>query len=242
MFFDWFRKKYGAPRNAWTLDDPTELIKEAPYTFFVPSRQMIKLLVPGDLVKLIFRSSVPREKWNAEKMWVEITDIAGDAFTGKLANDPYDMPQIKAGDEIKFNGQYIVDLIVVKPERLTSEQVLKIAPERREFWDRCLVDDCVLYDKILVGYLYREEPENLYNEDKFKDSGWRIRGDGRGSTELQCANRKTSFVALGAVLNRDDSWLHLIDEEVGIAYSRDFVNNEFIKIINRDDLGKFETS
>jgi len=36
------------------------------------------------------------------------------------------------------------------------------------------------------------------------------------------------YVALGAVLNQDDSWLHLIDEPVGARYMRDFRRDTYV--------------
>ena len=64
--------------------------------------------------------------------------------------------------------------------------------------------------------------------DKFPDSGWRIRGDTRGSLTEQLRSRKAAYVALGAVLNRDDSWLHLIDEPVGARFEKNFEKGVFV--------------
>ncbi len=40
--------------------------------------------------------------------------------------------------------------------------------------------------------------------------------------------RKFSYVALGAVLNRDDSWLAWIDEPVGTTLMRDFDTGRYV--------------
>jgi hypothetical protein len=173
-------------------------------------------------------------------MWVEIAEILGDVWVGKLDNQPDDMPQLNPGDEIRFGRKHIVDFKMYKPERLTAEQLSKLPAPKREYWDRCLVDDCVLYENKLVGYLCREEPEKNEGESEFKDSGWRIRGDSRGATLSDCDNRKTSFVALGAVLNRDDSWLHLLDEDPGSAFLRDFARNTYSKVMSGKDVSTSE--
>ena len=51
----------------------------------------------------------------------------------------------------------------------------------------------------------------------------------RNISEAQLRERKIAYVALGAVLNRDDSWVGLIDEPVGAAYEKDFDLGEFVR-------------
>jgi hypothetical protein len=65
-------------------------------------------------------------------------------------------------------------------------------------------------------------------DDRFPDSGWRIRGDPRGASVEQLGSREVAYIALGAVLNRDDTWLHLIDEPVGARFEKDFERGIFV--------------
>jgi hypothetical protein len=44
--------------------------------------------------------------------------------------------------------------------------------------------------------------------------------------------RKFSYVALGAVLNRDDSWIGWIDAPIGTALMRDFETNKYVEQSN----------
>lgn len=203
----------------YTLEDPRPIAKSAPYTFYLPSESDLTKLQPGDLVKLIFCSHPEAKNWNAERMWVEIKEINSNGISGILDNEPSDMPQLKAGAQVQFQSFNIVDIIPV-----TEGEDAK--PER-QYWERCLVDDCVLNDNTPVHFLYREDPDTPEG-DKFPDSGWRIRGDYRGLTDEQIDARKMSYIALGKVLNADDSWLHLIDEPVGSGFIRDFATNIYL--------------
>lgn len=90
----------------------------------------------------------------------------------------------------------------------------------REYREGCLVDECVLTDGIKVGFLYREPPEPAGPGDAFGDSGWSIRGEAGDATEAELDARKVAYVPLGAVLEHDDSWVHLIDAPAGAAYAR----------------------
>lgn len=209
--------------GGYEIDDPQPIAADAPYTYFLPSENELLALAPGDQVKLLFRSIPPGPKFEVERMWVTITDVDGDQISGELDNVPFDMPQIRLGDPVSFQRSDAID-ILWSDDRTSRPPA---APPRREYWDRCLVDECVLYEDVNVHYLYREEPDLAGEDDKYADSGWRIRGDWREASDEQVDERDSAYVALGAVLNRDDSWLRLIDEPIGSAFIRNWETGAF---------------
>ncbi len=218
--YNFYRRWFGR----YTLDDPRPIQREAPYTFFLPPSAEIDALQPGNIVQLTFRSHPPGLKWDAERMWVNLTALTPDGMTGTLENKPYDMPQIQKGQSIPFQPFHII---------ATDVGGKGEAPPRR-YWDRCFVDDCVFKESVPVYYLYRETPDMAGAEDKYPDSGWRIRGDYRSLTDEELENRDVSYIAIGKVLNADDSWLYLIDSPVGSAFMRNFDTGEY-EPYERDD-------
>lgn len=92
---------------SWYLDSVYELNKESPYTFYIPSLEVLEKLEVGDLVKLIF---VPVKEeddgFRGERMWVEISEINGKNYLGQLANEPHQLP-LKLGDVITFENEHI---------------------------------------------------------------------------------------------------------------------------------------
>jgi hypothetical protein len=225
--FETLRNKFhDLRRRLWgryELDDPRPIAAEARYTYFLPAEEILDALAPGDEAKLLFRSVPYSRKWGAERMWVEVLSVGPDGLVGRLENVPTDMPQLKVGAEVAFQRWHVIDVILKENDR-----DIALGEPAREYWDRCLVDDCVLYDGVPVSYVYREEPDEPAEEDRFPDSGWRIRGDWRGLSDEEVEARKFSYVAVGAVLNRDDSWLSLIDLPVGARFLRDFEANTYI--------------
>ena len=178
----------------------------------------------GDLAKLLFEYDGETEQWSGERMWVEVTNIDAPNYHGTLVNYP-DEPHapIKFGDQVSFNGEDILDVLLIDekllPNVVRDPDRYPQVPNEREYWERCLVDECVLSGDVPVEYLYREEPEPGQN-DEYPDSGWRIRGKEMPGDDMD--EREAAYVALGAVLNRDDSWLHLIDAPIGSAFMRNF--------------------
>jgi hypothetical protein len=207
----------------YEINDPRPIAQGAPYTYYLPSENEVLALVSGDRVKLLFRSIPPGPKFEIERMWVTIAAIDGDIVQGELDNVPSDMPQVRLGDTVSFKRSDVIDIIWADDRGVPPPS----APPRRWYWERCLVDRCVLDDDAKVHYIYREEPDMAKDSDEYPDSGWRIRGDWRDATDGEVDDRELAYVALGAVLNRDDSWLAFIDQPIGSAFIRNWETGAF---------------
>lgn len=221
-----FRRQLRRWFGRYEIIDPRPIAAEAPYTFYLPSENELLAVAPGDLVKLTFRSVPESSEWDAERMWVIVTAADGSRLTGRLDNHPSDMPQFKAGDRVSFDRGHIID-IDWSEDRVTPPPP---APTQRWYWDRCFVDDQILDGRFKVEFLYREEADLPQEGDAYPDSGWRFRCDTRTLTDEEYDNPNFSYIAIGKVLNEDDSWLHLIDAPVGSAFQRNWETGEFASV------------
>ena len=80
----------GYKMGSWKLTDSEKLAKENKYTFYKPSREILKNLKVGNIVKLTFEfESSNSEHPGAERMWLEITEINEHKFKGTLDNHPF---------------------------------------------------------------------------------------------------------------------------------------------------------
>ncbi len=208
----------------FTLEDPRPIQADAPYTYQLPHPKRIDAVGIGDLVKLIFCPTSKAAKWRAERMWVEVTEINGGRFSGTLANKPFELTGLMPGTKVSFQPWHITDVVFNDEEK--DRQLTFPCPT---YFDRCIADICVLSENALVQYIYREEPDIGEDGDAYPDSGWRIRGDWRGLSDEEVADREAQYTAIGRVLNQDDSWLHLIDSPVGSAFIRDWENDAFVE-------------
>jgi hypothetical protein len=203
--------------------DPRPIADLAPYTYFLPDPEVLHAIRAGDYVKAVIKAVPPSEKYDAERMWIEIKSVEEGWLEGELDSEPQDMPNLVRGSKIRLLLSHAVDVIINNPLRAAA---LTNKPPSREYWDRCLVDKAVLDGDLTVEYIYREVPDMGQEDDEFPDSGWRIRGDTRG---IPLDGREIAYVALGVVLNRDDSWLHLIDEPIGSRFEKDYDKDEFVR-------------
>jgi hypothetical protein len=203
--------------------DPRPVAALAPYTYFLPDSELVRAVGVGDFVKGMFRSAPPSEMYDAERMWVHVTSAENDWLEGILDSEPADMPNLPRGSIVRLPRTHVIDFIFSDADKAPPPP-----QPRRQYWERCLVDRCVLTGELAVGYVYREEPDMAKEGDRFPDSGWRIRGDTRGKSTEKLAAREIAYVAMGVVLNKDDTWLHLIDEPVGARFEKDFERGMFV--------------
>ncbi len=201
----------------------------APYTYYLPPTDFLEAVGPGDSVKVIIQSIPASPKYDSERMWIEVIKREGDQIVGLLDNHPFDMPQLKAGDRVSFQTRDIIDI------NWNDEALVERGLERankRSYWERCMVDSVVVNANIAVDYIYREPPDMTEDGDKYPDSGWRIRGNSDAMTQEQYDAEDSQYIALGAVLNADDSWLHLIDAPVGSRFVKDSSTGKFMPVLD----------
>jgi hypothetical protein len=195
--------------KTWTLQDAQQLADEFPYTFYKPSPEVIANLASGNQVKLIFEfASDDPQAPSAERMWVEINEYKNGIYTGYLNNEPMHITDLKHRDVIEFKACHIMDTELDDPVPSITDKYIK----------RCFVTHNILHEEQSVGFLYKEQPE--YDDD----SGWRITA-GNESDEYMQDPSNSSYVSIGAVLREDDSFLPLIDSDVGMAFIKDEKGN-----------------
>ncbi len=210
-----------------SLQDPNPVAAEAPYTFFLPPPEHLDELREGDLIKAIFTDRDGGH--GAERMWVTIERVAQDYFVGTLSNQPDDMQNLEEGDPVSIPKSHVIAALT------GDNRPLPKVDRPREYWERCMVDQCVLAGRSLVDYLYREVPDLTREGDEEPDSGWRLRGTDEAIAEDEERSQGPQYVALGAVLNRDDRWIGLIDQPAGNAWHWDDEQRSFIHF-DRPDL------
>lgn len=185
-----------------------EISKENPYTFYVPSDKLIKMLGVGDLVKLMFVNNkrTDTDVMQAERMWVEIIKINNDNFVGKSDNQPYEIQGLNAGDEIHFKNYHIMN---VYSDEL-KDPILSLS---NQYWDKRITTLAILNNNATIGYICRTEPCND------EDSGWQILSGDETQEYLDNAENGC-FVALGVLLNIDGSFIHLLSSDIGTAFQK----------------------
>lgn len=197
---------------SWHLDDASEVAAVFKYTFYKPTSETIGKIAVGEVVKLIFcfESDDPKTP-RAERMWVEVDEIAdGERFRGRLTNQPHHIKDLNVGDVVQFHARHIINTQHDDDDNIVERHI-----------KRCYVTRRVLQDGRPAGYLYREEPDS---ED---DSGWRITANDESDEYMNDA-KNTAYVSLGAVLNKDDSFIDLLDSPAGSAFARDPQTGRFV--------------
>lgn len=107
MHMGLFRRKPSAA--AYRLGDGEALNRQHPDTFHIPSRDERENLKPGDLAKLLFEVVDPAPgSITAERMWVQVTEVAADGYVGFLDNDPQVLTSMRPGSRIEFRAHHVI--------------------------------------------------------------------------------------------------------------------------------------
>ena len=206
------------------LDDPRPIAASAPYTYFLPHPDELAALKPGDGVKAVFRQLEGAHTYDAERMWVGVERIEDGWVHGSLDNEPVGMDKLTLGDPVVLPLTHVISTHFPNDENPRPS-----TPAVREYWDRCMVDICVLEGRSHVDYLYRQVPDMGQEGDKYPDSGWRFRGTDEAVEADSNKENPFEYIAIGKVLNADDRWLHLVDEEPGVAFQWDPDAQDYIR-------------
>jgi uncharacterized protein YegJ (DUF2314 family) len=60
-------------------------------------------------VKLLFAVVDPEKgRPTAERMWVQVTEVAADRYVGSLANDPSVITTLTHGSRVEFRPQHVI--------------------------------------------------------------------------------------------------------------------------------------
>lgn len=99
----WRRKEKTTP----ALLDAEAAHREHPRTYSIPRRAVRETLTAGDYVKLLFKVDPPAGTVEEERMWVEVVAAADGVYTGRLANKPGYIRNLKPGDRIAFRPEHV---------------------------------------------------------------------------------------------------------------------------------------
>lgn len=203
----------------WHLTDAAEIARTHKYTFSRPSNTRLNLLKVGDLVKLVFAFEGNADDPSAERMWVQVDTIGLDGqYQGRLRNQPAYITDLAYDDSVMFIADNIISILSDTP--VVEDGHIDLV---EKYHARCFVTRKVLYDNQPVGCIYREEPETD------TDSGWRIMA-GDEDQEYMNIGDNIFYVSLGAVLNMNDHFVHLLDSPVGSEYERDEETGKFVEV------------
>ncbi|GIP49363.1 hypothetical protein J53TS2_29540 [Paenibacillus sp. J53TS2] len=199
------------------MEDATERNKKAPYTFYIPSKEVIEILKTGDQVKLLFASNEIDGDFEVERMWVEISERDGELFSGILVNTPASIKNLEMGHKIRFKREHISDTEYKDPEE--------------EAWDYYFDSKVVVSKDVLkrneYNFMLRDFPKGE------GDTGWAF-SSGYENDEFLSNSENLQVISLGVILNIDDSILAILDDHPQCVYERDPETNMFRKIHDFD--------
>lgn len=156
------REDQPARQMDFRLRNGEDLNRQAPRSFFIPSRAEREALQPGGLAKLYFEVVDPDDEMpGAERMWVQVVERQGDGYAGTLESQPQVISTIQPGDRVTFGPEHVIALPEDAPMlglRAVVSRRSHVADDRPQFVYR----DAPLSDSdsgwcVLVGDETQEE-------------------------------------------------------------------------------------
>jgi hypothetical protein len=110
----------------WELESGMVMNEQYPKTFRIPNEAVRRALKPGNIVKLMFNYSYPDgDGIDSERMWVEITELNGPYFVGRLRNDPAALDRrydLEFDSQVVFLPEHVIDVYEDKPWGATRKE------------------------------------------------------------------------------------------------------------------------
>jgi hypothetical protein len=200
----------------WKLEDVEVANRVNPNGFFIPSLNERKSQKKGDMVRLHFMLSDPKEdEPRAERIWVEIieTKLFAKKYVGILTNKPAYIKSLSVGDRIEFEVRHIAQTIIKKNDPRWIDSGEKMA----------LVSKMCMENGNIIRFLYREEPDNE------QDSGWRM-FTGLESDEYNSDSKNISLLNIYYLLDKDPTLLKPLKGDYGSAYERNEKDKPWRKV------------
>lgn len=111
------------PRK-FSIIDARALNQKHPRTFKLPTQKKLDALRPGDFAKVIFKSQGGDKM--RERMWVRITSVKGNSYSGKLDNKPaFSGTGLRVGSVVKFQRRNIIDTMRANPAAIGGSKTAK---------------------------------------------------------------------------------------------------------------------
>ncbi|WP_143315224.1 DUF2185 domain-containing protein [Clostridium sp. HBUAS56017] len=141
--------------NTFCLIDVTKMNKQNPRNYLVPSKEEIKNIRIGDLVRIVYKlENSLNNRFMDERVWVEIIEFKGTKFIGEFEGNGSQKTKLKKGDIISFEVNNITT-VKRKEENIIDENksviITNKAIEHRQ-----------------VNWIVRTTPLNK------EDSGWQL--------------------------------------------------------------------
>lgn len=94
---------------SFELDNGEAMHAAAPATFYLPPLEIRTCLVPGDIVKLVFRIEHDGEV-DVERMWVIVRSTGPSGYVGALDNQPYCTDELEPGTLVQFGPEHVIQI------------------------------------------------------------------------------------------------------------------------------------